>query len=197
MTDEPGSSPADIEVAMLDATWGRCLPGAEALVCQAADRAVCHAIGERSPAAVMELSLVLTDDNQIRHMNRQHRGQDKPTNVLSFPNMDWKRGPGVFAPVAARELGPMPLLLGDVVIARETTVAEAAAQGKALSDHLAHLVVHGVLHLLGYDHETSEDAERMEGLEVTILEGLGVADPYQARPSTAMTKHSQGLRADG
>jgi probable rRNA maturation factor len=91
----------------------------------------------------------------------------------------------------------MPLLLGDVVIAREITVAEAAAQGKALSDHLAHLVVHGVLHLLGYDHESSEDAECMEGLEVSILAGLGVGDPYQARPSAAMAKQSQGLQVDG
>ncbi|MCE1235288.1 MAG: rRNA maturation RNase YbeY [Hyphomicrobiales bacterium] len=112
-----------------------------------------------------ELSLVLTDDARIRILNRDWRGFDKPTNVLSFPAAD------------ADEEEPGPLL-GDVVVARETTEREATEEGKAFEDHLAHLLVHGLLHLFGFDHETDAEAEEMEALEVEILAGLGVADPY-------------------
>ena len=94
---------------------------------------------------------------------------DAPTNVLSFP-----------AAASAPPAPGAPLLLGDVVLAFETVAAEAAAQGKPLADHLAHLVVHGVLHLLGFDHEADAEAERMEALETRLLAGLGIADPYRA-----------------
>jgi len=105
-----------------------------------------------------ELSVVLADDGFVQNLNRDYRDKDKPTNVLSFP-----------------QDSPM---LGDVVLAYETVKREAEEQDKAFEDHAAHLLVHGVLHLLGYDHENDEDAEEMEALEVEILNGLGIANPY-------------------
>jgi len=116
-----------------------------------------------------ELSIVLTDDATIRNLNRQWRGHDKPTNVLSFPAHD-TRPPGA----ALR-------LLGDVVIAYETTAREARAQSLPLDHHLAHLAIHGYLHLLGYDHESDKEAEVMERLEREILARLDISDPYAPR----------------
>ena len=102
-------------------------------------------------------------DRRVRTLNKRDRKQDKPTNVLSYPSGE-------------------KLFLGDVVLARQTIWREARAQGKDSADHVAHLVVHGTLHLLGHDHETSEaDAERMEALERRILAKLGIADPYAPR----------------
>jgi probable rRNA maturation factor len=121
-------------------------------------------------AGTGELSVVLTDDAAIRVLNRTWRGMDKPTNVLSFP------APAASAPGA-------PRVLGDIVIAHETVRREAAAEGKPFEHHLAHLVVHGFLHLLGYDHETESQAEEMERLECSILARLGVSDPYAPRDS--------------
>jgi len=111
-----------------------------------------------------ELAIVLTDDSSIRVLNREFRGKDAPTNVLSFP---------------AAELPPgAPVLLGDIVIAYETTAREAAAEDKPFMHHLAHLAVHGFLHLLGYDHAAEEAADAMERLEIAILARFGVPDPY-------------------
>lgn len=117
----------------------------------------------------IELSLVLTDDAEQRALNRRYRGHDRPTNVLSFP--------AAGAPPA----GPSapPWLLGDVVLACETLAREAAAQQKPFAHHLRHLVVHGVLHLLGYDHAEEREARRMEALESAVLRRLGVPDPYR------------------
>ncbi len=125
-----------------------------------------------------ELSLLLTDDAHVRVLNNQWRGQDKPTNVLSFPSADEDDEPGP--------------LLGDVVVAQETTAREAAEEGRTFDDHLAHLLVHGLLHLFGYDHEDDDEAEEMEALETEILLGLGIADPYAdteavRRPSAETT----------
>jgi probable rRNA maturation factor len=117
---------------------------------------------------------VLSDDDTVRQLNREWRGQDKPTNVLSFPAQELRPG----GPLPQPPLGA-PLLLGDVVLAAETVAAEASAQGKRVADHLSHLVVHGVLHLLGFDHEAEADAVLMERREVAILAGLGIADPYR------------------
>ncbi len=113
-----------------------------------------------------EVSLVLTDDQHMRVLNRQWRSIDKPTNVLSFPAMPVRPG---------QKPGPM---LGDIVLARETILREAAEQEKDAGEHLTHLLVHGFLHLLGYDHIEDEDAEAMETLETAILSRLGIADPY-------------------
>jgi probable rRNA maturation factor len=119
-----------------------------------------------------ELALTFGDDTTLRALNGRYRGKDKPTNVLSFGSpADWTdAAPG------------QPCPLGDVVLARETVLREARQQGKMPADHAAHLVVHGVLHLLGHDHEDGADAERMEALETGILAGLGIADPYRPPP---------------
>ena len=111
------------------------------------------------------VSLCLADDAQLRALNLRWRGIDKPTNVLSFPSAP----PGPRARSAA---------LGDIALAYETLAREADALGVPLADHYRHLVAHGFLHLIGYDHETDQEAERMEALETRILARLGAADPY-------------------
>ena len=111
-----------------------------------------------------ELSVVLTDDAEQRVLNRDWRGIDKSTNVLSFPQIE--------------PFGPVSGLLGDIILARETLEREAAELGVSFDDHFTHLVVHGFLHLLGYDHMDDDEALAMEGLETQILASLGVADPY-------------------
>lgn len=118
------------------------------------------------PPHPVEVSLVFTDDEAIRQINAEWRGQDKPTNVLSFPAYPLEPG---------GDPGPM---LGDIVIARETVEREAAELGKPFDEHLIHLMVHGFLHLFGYDHMNPEEAEEMEGLETRILGELGLSDPY-------------------
>jgi probable rRNA maturation factor len=120
--------------------------------------------------AACELAVVFTDDETIRTLNARFRGRDAPTNVLSFP-------PPSFAAVGPGEAVP----LGDVVIAFETAQAEAAAQGKEFIQHVTHLLVHGVLHLLGYDHQSDAEAELMEMRERAVLRELGIPDPYQER----------------
>jgi probable rRNA maturation factor len=142
--------------------WRRAFPASARYLRRVAKAALRAADAHAVPAAAGGLTLVLADDALQRRLNREYRGRDKPTNVLSFDG-----APGA---------------LGDVVLALETVVAEARAQGKPLADHVAHLVVHGVLHLMGYDHETKRAARRMERLEVAILAGLGIADPYR-RPA--------------
>jgi probable rRNA maturation factor len=117
-----------------------------------------------------ELSLVLAGDKTLKALNNQWRQKDKPTNVLSFPGDD----------IAVGEAAGM--MLGDIVISLETTAREASLENKTFEDHLSHLVVHGFLHLFGYDHETDEEANQMESLETRILNELGIEDPYDANP---------------
>jgi probable rRNA maturation factor len=114
-----------------------------------------------------EVSLLFCDDVRIQELNRDWRSLDKPTNVLSFPA----------APV---ERLPSAPLLGDIAIAFETVTKEASDEDKSLSDHTSHMIVHGFLHLLGYDHENEQEAEEMEDLERRALARLGIADPYAA-----------------
>jgi probable rRNA maturation factor len=146
---------------IVDSSLWAAEPGAEETV----RRAIAQAAAAVTPSADAELAVVLTNDAAIRTLNRQWRGLDAPTNVLSFPT-------------AASVRGESPIHLGDIVIAHETTAREAEADGKPLAHHLAHLAVHGFLHLLGYDHESEADADAMEQLERTILARLGVPDPY-------------------
>lgn len=113
-----------------------------------------------------ELSLVFTDDANIRTINAKWRHIDKATNVLSFPAFSIQPG---------QRPGP---ILGDIVIARETVQREAQEENKSFDDHLSHLIVHGLLHLTGYDHQNDEEAEQMESLERKILASLGISDPY-------------------
>ncbi|MDR3422536.1 MAG: rRNA maturation RNase YbeY [Xanthobacteraceae bacterium] len=110
-----------------------------------------------------ELAIVLTDDSAVRLLNRAWRGVDAPTNVLSFPT---------------RRAGGEPPLIGDVVLAFETIAREARAEGKPIVHHVAHLAVHGFLHLLGYDHVRKADAEAMERIERDVLRRLAIPDPY-------------------
>jgi probable rRNA maturation factor len=156
-----------VEVTISCAGWRDHLP--DSAECATAAAAAAWRIAGRTlqPGGKAEISLLLTDDATVRTLNRRHRAQDKPTNVLSFPLDDDP------APASAS------WLLGDVVLACETVADEARAQGKPVADHFRHLVVHGILHLLGYDHVTDGDAAIMEQLEVAALASLGVADPYQ------------------
>lgn len=116
-----------------------------------------------------ELSIVLADDAFVQQLNRQYRNIDQPTNVLSF-SADEEDEPGI-------------RLLGDVVLAYDTVLQEAQEMGKPVLHHLSHLVVHGILHLLGFDHAAEPEAQQMEAREIAILARLGIADPYQERLS--------------
>jgi probable rRNA maturation factor len=140
------------------------------------ERAARAAFAAAAPAGHRndEATIVLTNDAETRVLNRTYRGKDAPTNVLSFPAGSV---PG------AEE----PLPLGDVVLSAETVEREADEQSISSADHATHLVVHGMLHLLGFDHEEDAQAECMERMEIEILAGLGIADPYaeRARPEKA------------
>jgi probable rRNA maturation factor len=128
------------------------------------------------------LAVLLTDDAAVRRLNAQWRHIDKPTNVLSFPPHDAAAQPGI------------PKCLGDLAMAYETIAREARDECKPFADHLAHLAVHGFLHLLGYDHEIDAAAERMEQLERTILARLGVPDPYLANETLACEEPLHDIR---
>jgi probable rRNA maturation factor len=144
---------ARVDVVRLDAAWAKALPGVERLARKAARAAL--------GAKARSLTVALSDDKRVQALNKRDRRKDKPTNVLSYPSGEKS-------------------FLGDIVLARQTVWREAREQKKTPADHLAHLVVHGTLHLLGWDHETSDaDAERMEALERRILKKLGIADPYR------------------
>lgn len=163
-----------LTVSVLDRGWTQRLPEAGRLARRAARSAL---KGAGRTAGRGEIGLVFGDDALLRRLNRTYRGIDKPTNVLSFAGEP--RTP-------SGEAGS----LGEVILARQTLVGEARAQRKPVADHLTHLVVHGVLHLLGYDHETDAEAERMERLETAILARLGIADPYAAPPRRRMTRRT-------
>jgi probable rRNA maturation factor len=134
------------------------------LVEKAVDAALGEAGADAEPGS--ELSIVFSDDAHIRTLNSGWRGKDKPTNVLSFPAFPMKPGE------------KLPPMLGDVVLAAETVAREAELEGKPLDHHITHLVIHGVLHLLGHDHEDEREAETMEALERAALARLAIPDPY-------------------
>jgi probable rRNA maturation factor len=159
-TDAPGIA---IDLSIGCAAWKRALPSVASVARGAAQAALAQS-GKRIGAA--ELSVVLADDATVRDLNARWRGKDAPTNVLAFASDE---------PPAKGK----PVLLGDVVLAYETVAREAKEQGKRLADHVRHLVIHGVLHLLGFDHIKAAPAKRMEALETRILASLGVADPYR------------------
>lgn len=126
--------------------------------------------GWRTTASRLDLAMALVDDRTMRRLNHDFRGRNKATNVLSFAALDGDQ------PIPGK-----PFNLGDIALALGVITAEARKQRKTVNDHLSHLVVHGVLHLLGYDHETEADAARMETLERVALAGMGIADPYALR----------------
>ena len=123
-------------------------------------------------APMVEIAIRLTDDAEVHALNRDFRGKDKPTNVLSFPQVQ----PDLLETLANSDDGE--ILLGDIVLARETCAREAAEKGISLADHATHLIVHGTLHLVGYDHMDDVAAAAMEALEVKALASLGIANPY-------------------
>lgn len=145
-----------IELALIveEGTWQ--VPEGLAALCQRA----LDAAAAQEPATGL-VSVLLTDDAELQQLNRDFRGKDKPTDVLSFPAM------------------PMDLpLLGDIAVAQGVATRDAGLQGKALGDHLTHLLIHGYLHLLGHDHETPDEAAAMEAKEIRALDALGIANPY-------------------
>jgi probable rRNA maturation factor len=154
----------EVEIVQVDGAWDGALPRLDGAV-----HATLAALVAEVPEMTGTATLALSTDNEMRALNRQFRGHDKPTNVLSFP-------------AGGRAVDGV---LGDVVLALETLEKEANTLGIPLVHHLQHLVVHGLLHLVGHDHETEADAARMESLESRILARLGVDDPYRepAMPS--------------
>ena len=157
------AEPDLIDVIIEDERWRDALgaPGELANACRAAS-------GRNADRVDGDVALLLTSDAALRDLNRRFRGLDKPTNVLSFPAGEAAKG-----------------FLGDIAIAFETTAREATDLSISFRDHAAHLIVHGLLHLAGYDHEDDREAEEMESLERKILADLGVADPYRSGGESA------------
>jgi probable rRNA maturation factor len=147
----------------------------EALATQAIGGAIAatpHAELAATPELV-EVSVRLTSDEEVHTLNRQYRGKDKPTNVLSFPMVQTD-----LLETVTQNSDDGEVLLGDIVLAHGVCAAEAAERGIAIETHATHLIVHGVLHLLGYDHMTDREAEAMEAIETDALASLGIDDPY-------------------
>jgi len=160
----PANLPATEVLVTADSWVGE--SSAETIVHRAIEAAASMVDADTADA---EVAVMLTDDAGIRTLNNNWRGIDKPTNVLSFPALQQER---------ASSDDDAPRMLGDIAIAYETTRKEADSEHKPFEHHLSHLAVHGFLHLIGYDHETDDDAEIMESLERDILAQLGIPDPY-------------------
>ena len=156
----------DLEVVVED--WRHAVSDVDAIVRNAA----CFAWAAAGSEHDAELNLILNDDRAVRRLNREHRGCDRSTNVLSFPMSERMDPDG-------------PVHLGDIILAFETVTKEAMRDEKSLEAHISHLVVHGLLHLLGHDHAAEAEASEMEGTEISILSKLGYPDPYVALPEAA------------
>lgn len=156
---------AEVEISIETPKWRSRAPDAEALCRQAVGHALAVA-GPREPR--LEVSVVLADDRLLHRLNRESRGVDRPTDVLAFPCDP----PGEAMPDGA------PRMLGDIVISCDRVSRDARRSGAPFADRLRHLVVHGMLHLLDYDHDSEPRAEVMEGLEASILSEMGIPDPY-------------------
>ena len=159
-----------VQIMAPNEEWFRVLPNANQLATDVIQRAVRES-GKVN--ANSEVSVVFSDDRELQLLNKEYRGIDKPTNVLSFPGPEIEpEDPNSYT------VRDRPHVLGDIVLSLETTEREAKEQGKELKHHVAHLLVHGALHLLRYDHENEGDAQVMEDLERAVLAGLGIGDPY-------------------
>ena len=177
------AEPARLEIVVRSALW-RKQRGAQSIV-----RKAVLAAAKAASTAPAGLAIVLSNDSAIKALNRDWRGKNTATNVLSFPAVPvgsaqaaGKSGKKTSQKTSDKSGPPIPYI-GDIVIAYQTTAREAAAEGKPFGHHLAHLAVHGFLHLLGYDHENDRDAEKMESLERRILRRLAVPDPYAPQPT--------------
>lgn len=170
----------EIDILVEAGDWFVLFPSAKDITSAAAAAALSGAMVKTVSSSAIELSILLTDDASIADLNRQWRGKSGSTNVLSFP------AETDVSPTVTRSVSPggapegAPILLGDVAVSLETLTAEALDAGIAPEDHLRHLIVHGVLHLCGYDHESDAAAHQMESCEIVILKALGVSDPYAA-----------------
>lgn len=158
----------NIEINYEDNAWKNIIPEIEKLIQDRCERAIVSTDINKIIDNI-EISILLCNDDFIQDLNQQYRNQDKPTNVLSFPNQELEYGQ------YSADTNPM---LGDIVFAYETVKKEAAEQNKTLEDHFSHLIIHGCLHLLGYDHEKVKDANIMEKLEIKTLKEIGIANPY-------------------
>ncbi|WP_321393308.1 rRNA maturation RNase YbeY [Emcibacter sp.] len=167
-----------LDINLEETGWDEELPGAGDLVQRCLQKVVAGTAEGKVLAEFphLELSILLTGDKSIQVLNREYRGKDKATNVLSFPALSDEEIEDYFHRGAI--LPDYPVSLGDIILALETVKSEAISSGKSLENHFCHLVVHGILHLLGYDHQNDADAEEMEGLEKAILGTLGIDDPY-------------------
>jgi len=167
--------------------WNRAFPLMQSKIEQAASYAFLQA---KKPAAfkrrAFEINIMLTDDANVKTLNKNYRGKNKPTNVLSFPQINLHK-------FRRTELDVYPakqaIPLGDIVLASQTIRRECVEQDKTLENHVIHLIVHGTLHLLGYDHMRASDAKAMEKLECDILAVLGYADPYNEKSDLKKIKH--------
>jgi probable rRNA maturation factor len=153
----------EVELVVGSELWAE-LADVEAVARRAVDAAL--AVARPRLSEPCELSILLGDAATVRDLNRTWRGKDSATNVLSFPAAPQPGAPG-------------PRCLGDIALAFEILHREAEAEGKSLADHASHLIIHGLLHLLGFDHEKAGDAEQMEALEIEALRRLGIASPYR------------------
>ena len=160
---EPPVSPLDIDLTIEAGEWPA--EPALALLVGRAVSAVFAELGDTRPGH-SELGVTFTDDARIKTLNADWRDKDKPTNVLSFPAFPERRQ------------GPLPPMLGDIVLAAETVAGESSLENKPLEHHITHLVIHGLLHLLGYDHQTDDEADEMETMERAALARLAIPDPY-------------------
>lgn len=178
-TDRPETGNPELNVIFDDSRWKQKLPEAENL-CGRVHNAVIRFIRREESSALLGanqrpvVNLSLGNDEIVHRLNREFRGIDRPTNVLSFANID---DPDFS--LSAQSESPDFLELGDIIIALETVEREAETQNIAFRDHFCHLLVHGLLHLLGYDHQEDAKAEHMENLEIRILQQLNIKNPYE------------------
>lgn len=162
----------DIVVILDKPCWERSIAEWEALI----QPAILETLRQSQWTQSAEINILLTDDAKIHELNKEHRGIDKPTNVLSFPSFEPEE---IFSLKKGRNGSLKPMVLGDIALAHETIQKESLNQNKPFDQHLIHLAIHGVLHLLGFDHEKDEDATVMESLEIKILSSLKIPNPYQ------------------
>ena len=166
LTDNPVSQGAAIELIVNDDAWPSVIDDF-AFAIDAAELTLAT-YGKVPANARVSLAVMFSTDAHIAELNNTYRGVSKPTNVLSFPA----------GPTLIEETGNEPKHIGDIILARETVMREAQLENKSLKDHITHLVIHGVLHLLGYDHENESDAGEMERCETELMINLGLTDPY-------------------
>lgn len=160
-----------------DPQWLQALPDAEELSQKVLDLVISFVLGHKDINFIQEgqplsVNLSLANDTAVQELNREFRGLDRPTNVLSFARID---DPDFDADIEDAEV----IELGDIIIALETMQKEAASENLSLYDHYCHLLAHGLLHLLGFDHQDDEEAEYMESFEISILQQLNIANPYK------------------